>query len=98
MTDFRKKNKYRRWLYAPATLTALFILTAIVFRAAWHSYQKLQEAKTGISELQTQISAETERQQFLQSEVSKLGTPRGVEQELRESFGVVKPGEKMLII
>lgn len=55
-----------------------------------------------VAEEQAQVAAQLaeleSRRNFLQQEISALGTARGVEGEIRKKFPVVKEGEKVVII
>ncbi len=43
-------------------------------------------------------AADMQRSQDLENEVSRLETERGLEEELRRNFPIVKPGEEVVVI
>ncbi len=49
-------------------------------------------------EVQNDINDLTDKKQSLESEISRLNNPAGVEKELREKFQLKKPGEDFVVI
>lgn len=61
-------------------------------------FRKEEIARQAAHATQSQLQALQTRQKALQSNLNELSTERGQEATLRETFGVAKPGEDVIII
>lgn len=61
-------------------------------------YHKEQVARLTVNDTRSQLAALDARTSELSSTVHNLGTPRGQEGSLRETYGVAKPGEDVIIV
>ncbi len=98
MSKFERKKNVRRLLYSTPFLLLLLIITIAFSRGVIHAYQKANEARAGLAEARHELKTEKERQQFLESELARLKSERGKEEEVRNKFRVAKEGENMVII
>lgn len=78
-------------------LVLLFILL-IIERGVWRLWQKNKMADANLALSSERLIQLEERKGMLEIKISKLGTARGVEEEIRTNFSVVKPGEKVVSI
>ncbi len=62
-------------------------------RGAWDMYGKFAGAATARAQAEAQLQDLQARHQKIATEVSELESPRGLEAELRERYGVARPGE-----
>lgn len=88
----------RKALYGRLILLALIILLLIVGRGAWLLWQKNLVAEDNLVSSEIRLKQLEERKKMLNLKLAKLGTSRGVEEEIRTNFSVVKPGEKVINI
>lgn len=95
MISRRRRNSL---LYSPLTAALLMILVVLLGRGVWGVVEKEQEARRQLEAAAAEQSALQERETYLQSEIKRLSTPRGVEEELREKFGVAKEGEEVIVV
>jgi cell division protein FtsB len=82
-------------------LLLLFVLLAaflVMSRAVWRLWQKSSMANDNLASSVERLSQLEERKDMLEGKISKLGTSRGIEEELRTNFSIVKPGEKVISI
>ncbi len=98
MLDFQQKRKLRNVAYGRVTLCVLAILVLFSFRSVWLVYQKQRESEGLKSLALAQVSQLSTRQREMDSEIAKLQTPQGVDEEIRDKFNVAKPGENMVVI
>lgn len=98
MLRFYQKKTFRRILYSKAALAALALLFLFGLKATWGIYEKEQEAQANAQEAQQTLAELKEREQFLRAELERLSTQRGVEQEIRKKFPLVKEGEEVAIV
>jgi cell division protein FtsB len=97
MRDFTKHAGPRRQrLRFFAWIAGLILLAFVTFgavRAAWGMYGKFAEAaedNAGAEQSLSQLTAEEER---MNATVEALGSARGQEAALRQTYGVALPGE-----
>ncbi len=98
MRAFQEDRKLKRKILSRPVLWALFILAAIIaasaLRVSWRAYvarDVRQEAEKGLWELEQEKSE-------LETRISRLEYPSGIEKEAKERFNVKSPGEEVLVI
>jgi cell division protein FtsB len=98
MADFRQRQRTRRLLYSKLTIAVLVVLVALSLREVLDIYQKNQKAKEAEAIAREQFAELERRSAFLESELSALQTPEGVEAKLRERFSIARPDEKVALL
>jgi cell division protein FtsB len=98
MLDFQQKRKIRALSYNKVTLIILFLLVLIFAHSTFVVYQKKE-----ISEDMKNISLQNvedlrSRNNELQSQIERLETNVGIEEEIRLKFNVVKEGESVVVV
>lgn len=98
MLDFHEKRKLKRYLYSYYTAGFLALLSIPLGLSVYERFvveramaEKQAAAAEELQELQGRAAA-------LESEVKRLQSARGVEEELRDRFEVSKEGEQVVII
>jgi cell division protein FtsB len=76
----------------------LFLLSVVVVKAAWGMYGTFKVAVEAREGAEKQLALLKSDEARLSSSVAGYDTSAGVERELRERFGVVKPGEGVIEI
>ena len=98
MLDFRERNRLRKAIYAKPTILIVALGFFFVAHSAWGMYQKSRDAgdkRDAALERLTELEA---RERELSSDIARLSTNRGVEEEIRDRFMVAKDGEKVIIV
>ncbi|GMU74411.1 MAG: hypothetical protein AMXMBFR44_6080 [Candidatus Campbellbacteria bacterium] len=80
------------------TILVLCIVIIILGKEVWDVYQRERLARESLSQAQVQKESLDKREQFLRSEIDLLENQEGVESELRERYGIAKPGEKVIVL
>lgn len=93
-----KKRSFKRFLYSPLGMILLILLVGLLARGTWGVYTKEKETRETTERLTLELEALKSREATLRAEVDRLSTKEGVEVEIRKKFGVVAPGEKMVIL
>lgn len=75
---------------ASLILLAILILTA---KAAWSMYGKFADASAAAEASEVELAQMESQKANVTAAIDELSTPQGVEKNLRERFGVAKPGE-----
>ena len=102
MRDFKKERGLsRRYLRMGLGLAGTLVLLLVAFavtRAAWGMYGKFAEAAAARSDEEAQLVELEARYNEVKSNVTEFESPRGVEAQVRERYGVVRPGEGQITI
>lgn len=97
MTPLQWKRLFARiivWLVLLVAFSAILLLGA----TTWRVYVREREAS---DEHRNEVQALTElkdRKMLLEDDLEQLGTERGIEEEVRKRFPVVRPGETEILI
>ena len=82
--------------YAVAGLLALALVWLLYLN--FNIARKEEIARNAAESTQKQLASLQNRQQLLQGNITELSTERGQEATMRETFGVAKPGEGVIIV
>lgn len=98
MKSFQQKGRLRNIVYSRPVLVFLGVLVLIF---AWGVINFMDKMKVTIKNKKiaedkvAQLDQEKER---LSSDIAKLKTDTGVEESIREKFGLAKEGENVIVI
>ncbi len=81
------------FLTRSALVLLLFVILIFAVRSAWGMYQRFANASEGHEAATRELEALKEREGEVKASVANLSSERGVEAEIRERYGVGKPGE-----
>lgn len=98
MREFQDRRKAKKFLHSRYAIAFLIIIAALVSRGVWGIYVKYEKSSALAEKSRMDLTVLQERQEALSKSISALNTEEGREKELRDRFGVVKPGEKMVIL
>jgi len=98
MLEFQEKRRFRKILYSKITLVILIILIAVALNAVWRIYKKQHITKINLLKTATVYEELQTREKMLSSEIERLKTEAGKEEEIREKYGLVKPGEEVIVV
>ena len=98
MLEFQEKRKIKRFFYSKVTLIFLIILIFLLLKMVWSVYEKQALTKDNLAKTAASFEGLQAREKMLSSSIDKLKTDSGIEQEIREKYGLVKPGEEVIVI
>lgn len=98
MFEFYEKRKVKRLLYTWPVVVFLCIPVGYLVSVAWSAYAKERETSANTIAATTELEKLKLREVALQTELERLSTERGIEEEIREKFEVGKPGEHAIVI
>jgi cell division protein FtsB len=98
MREFQDRRRIRRFLHSRYAIGVLLLVLALSSDALWGIYDKYQKSE-GLERRMTANLAELQaRRQRLEGLNASLGTSEGKEREIRDRFGVIREGEKTIIL
>jgi len=98
MLEFQEKRKLKRLIYSRVTLVVFIIIFAFLLKAVWDVYKKQAITRDNLAKTAAVYEGLRAREEMLSSEIERLKTESGTEEEIREKYGLVKPGEEVLVI
>lgn len=98
MKRFQDKRRFKKFLYSKFSVFILIVVFLFMGKAVFNAYQKYAVSSEGKQSVLEEVHEITERKEFLEEELSRLQSERGVEEELRKKFQIAKPGEQVIII
>jgi cell division protein FtsB len=102
--ESKKTMTPKQWkrLFARGTLWGGIIVAAVLVvllaQTTWHVYGTEREARQAHMAEQEALDELTARQKALSEEIDSLGSPRGMEAEVRQRYPVAKSGEEVIIL
>ena len=98
MRDLQVRKKRYKFFRSNLFAVILFFFSLFMLRHVFDVYKKNELARINKEEAVKKLENLKNKRQTLESEIERLGTDRGVEEELRKRFQVVKSGEQVMII
>ena len=96
--DFQQKNKIRRILYSRPVVIIIVIIALYSLYSTWSIYEKMVQSREAMEKSEKELLTLATKNNQLDADISQLQTSDGVEKEIRNKFGVAKPGENMAVI
>lgn len=98
MRFLRRTRNVRRLLYSPIAIILLTVAFVLLLKAALGAYTNEQRSREELQNVRQNAEELSGREEFLSTEIERLESPRGLEEELRNKYPVAKEGERMIII
>ncbi len=98
MRELEKRRRIKEILYSRVTLVVLLIAALFSAEALWGMIRKERDVREKRLSVETEVEELKDRITFLDGEIEKFNTSRGIEEEIREKFRVVRGDEQVAII
>jgi len=98
MRNFQKKGVLNQIIQSKFFLIFLGIMVLIFIYSTFSFMNKMEETKKNRQIVEDRIIELEKSKEKLNSEISKLKTDKGVEESIREKFGLAEEGENMIIV
>jgi len=98
MFDFHEKRKIRKILYSKIFIGSIFIVAGFILISAYERFTIEREMALKLNDRTEELEAIEVRANTLGARVEHLKNDRGIEEELRKRFDVVKEGEQVVVI
>jgi|GEM_PF-1003634 len=98
MLEVRRKYRMRRFLGSGISFFLVLVLLVIFVQAAVGMNMKAREAKEKRALAMDELRRLEARQTDLQTEIARLSSDRGIEEELRDRYFIAKEGERVAVV
>lgn len=98
MREYQEKRKLRKIFGSKIALVFLFCLSLFLIYSAFNVYKKSRHAVSKNNAIEKELADLERRKIELESEITRLKSDFGAEEEIRKKFNVVRPGEEVLVI
>lgn len=98
MKKFKEENKWRRILQSKPFLILLVLIVLGLIWSVFGLFTRMQETAKNRKIEEEKILDLNQRKEKLILDIANLKTEKGVEENIREKFGLVKEGEEMIVV
>ena len=98
MKKFEEKRKFRRALYSRPSVALLVLASIFIGSEIWGWYGKYSESGENRAIAERKLVRLKYRENQLRAEIAALKTEQGIEREIRTKFGLVRPGERVIVV
>ncbi len=98
MREFQERRRTKKLLHSRYAIVFLIFLIILLSRSVWSVYVKYKKSENLAEKSRTELNALKLREESLAQSIEDLATTEGREKEFRDRFGVVRPGEKLVIL
>ena len=98
MRNFQHKGRWKHILESRLVLVLLGILVLIFAWSVLGFWNKMMETSKNKKIAEAKITELKQEKEKLNSDISKLKTDEGVEESIRDKFGLAKDGEGMIVV
>lgn len=98
MLEFQRKRKTQKFIYSYFSIAILIIVIFLLSKSIFGLYSKAQASIDARKQSEHEYKELSARYDYVKGEIERLRTKEGIEEEVREKFSVVKPGEKLIVL
>jgi cell division protein FtsB len=98
MKSFQKKERFKQIMQSKIFLVFLGIVILTFFFSMFSLMRKMEDTRNNRKIIENKIAELEKSKAEFNSEITKLKTEAGVEESIREKFGLAKEGENMIMI
>jgi len=98
MREFQDRRRFRKLMHSRYAIIVLVVICILLIRGVWGVYEKYDKSRDIADRTKNELSNLSAREQSLSVEIVNLSTELGKEREVRERFGVVKDGERLVVL
>lgn len=98
MREFQERRRLKEFLHSRYAIGFLALVIILLINAVWGISSKYAKSKDIAERAKADLEILREREASLNRSIEALSTQEGKERELRDRFGVVKEGERMIVL
>lgn len=96
--ELHDRREAKRLLHSRYAIAILALIAIVIANAVWGVYRKYERSKGLEDRMKAEMEALEARQAVLVRSVEALKTDAGKEREIRDRFGAVREGEKLVVL
>ena len=98
MRGFQEKKRWQKIMQSKPILGLLGLAVLFFAWSVFGFWGKMEETRKERAITEKKVAELEEKKEKLASDIEKLGTEEGVEENIREKFGLAREGEGVIII
>jgi len=98
MREFQDKRQWKRTFKSRYFIALLIIMAVLIAHGVWNAYSRYARSAVAVNNLEMEKDRLMQRQDDLDHSVQTLQTPEGVDREIRSTYGLVRPGEELIVV
>jgi len=98
MKQFQQKRRFQKIIYSSGAIVILVLVALFFFNSTWDVYRKAKETAEKRGQAQAELDKLKEQEEYLRSQIDRLSTEKGIEEEVRTKFNVAKEDEGVIVI
>ncbi|QSH39678.1 hypothetical protein JXR01_01575 [Candidatus Kaiserbacteria bacterium] len=98
MLRISDKRALKKLFFGKLGIIVLLILFMVFVKGTWSVYKKASFAQENKERAVQELDALYEHEMLLKEELARLGTKRGLEEEVRHKFDVGREGETLIVL
>jgi cell division protein FtsB len=98
MAVFKKSRTFKQVFYSRPVFILLVVLLLVAAHGTWKIYEKAIIAAEQKDRAAKDLADLKAREMDLEAKIASLKTDRGLEEEIRQRFSVVKNGESVVVV
>lgn len=98
MKNFKKRGRFENLMQSKPFLIFFGIIIIFFIFSMFGFMNKMEETRKNRKIAEDKIIELEKSKEKLNTEISKLKTEKGVEESIREKFGLAKEGEDMILV
>lgn len=98
MNDFQQKGNIKKLLESWPVLILLFVLLIFFIFGVFRLFVKMRETAKNRRVTENKLSELSTTRDILSADINSLNTNKGLEENIREKFGLAKEGEGLIVV
>lgn len=98
MRSFQKHGKLQHLMQTKTFLVFFGLLILFFIYSMFGFLEKMQETRKNRQNIEDKIAELEKSKEKFNADISNLKTDKGIEENIRDKFGLVKEGENMILI
>jgi cell division protein FtsB len=98
MKNLGNQNRWWSIMQSRFVLAVLFVITLVFAWSVLGFWGKMSDTRKNKQLVETKVLELQKEKERLSADISKLNTEEGVEDSIREKFGLAKEGEQLIVV
>lgn len=98
MREFQEKRQWKKTFKSRYFIIFLIILIGLIAHGIWNAYARYVRSEAVVTNLEAEKGRLLDRQNDLERNIEALQTREGIDREIRATYGLVQPGEELIIV